>query len=144
MTLDALKAHRTRQLEERLLAADVWSNEGDLVFTDELGGPVHPDRFSKLFRALVANSGLHPIRLHDLRHTHATLALGAGIHPTLTLPVVLDVGTDNEQLLRDPLYLGHCERRLRGDACRPMRNPNSTHRPKRRSVAPYDGLTISA
>ncbi len=43
-------------------------------------------------------------------------ALGAGIHPTLTLPVVLDVGTDNEQRLADPLYLGRRERRLRGAA----------------------------
>jgi len=42
-------------------------------------------------------------------------ALGAGIHPTLTLPVVLDVGTDNEQRLKDPLYLGRRERRLRGE-----------------------------
>jgi len=41
--------------------------------------------------------------------------LGAGIHPTLTLPVVLDVGTENERLLGDPLYLGRRERRLRGE-----------------------------
>jgi len=45
----------------------------------------------------------------------ALYTLGAGIHPTLTLPVVIDVGTDNERLLRDPLYLGRRERRLRGE-----------------------------
>src|SRR6266496_1752881 len=39
------------------------------------GSPVHPDLFSNWFRAHVKAAGLKPIRLHDLRHTYATLGL---------------------------------------------------------------------
>jgi malic enzyme len=41
--------------------------------------------------------------------------LCAGIHPNRTLPVVLDCGTDNEELLKDELYLGLREKRARGE-----------------------------
>ncbi|MEZ5318373.1 MAG: NAD-dependent malic enzyme [Vicinamibacterales bacterium] len=46
----------------------------------------------------------------------ALYTVGAGIHPARTLPIDLDVGTNNPARLADPLYLGVRERRLRGDA----------------------------
>ena len=99
VTLDALKAHRKRQRVERIAAADVWSNEGHLVFTDELGEPVHPNRLSQSFDRLVRDARLPRIRLHDLRHSYATLALKAGVHPKIvserlghsTIAITLDL-----------------------------------------------------
>ena len=79
-TVGVLRAHRRRQSEERLLAGDSWVDSG-LVFVAANGEPLHPDRISKLFDRLVRATGLPRIRLHDCRHTFATLALQAGVHP---------------------------------------------------------------
>ena len=79
-TVAALRAHRTAQLEERLFLGPLY-NKANLVFCREDGEPLHPDRFTKCFDRHRRAAGLPIIRLHDLRHSYATLALGAGIHP---------------------------------------------------------------
>jgi integrase len=79
-TVTVLREHRRRQLEERLAWGSVWRDNG-LVFCREDGSPVHPDGFTRRFEQHVRAAELPPIRLHDLRHTHATLALAAGVHP---------------------------------------------------------------
>jgi integrase len=80
-TVATLREHRKRQLEERLAAGEVWQSDAELVFTDAIGGPIHPQAFSEAFERHVTAAGLRRIPLHGLRHTHATLALQAGVHP---------------------------------------------------------------
>jgi integrase len=82
-TVGALRDHRRRQSEERLTAGELWIGESDFVFTDELGWPVHPSALSRLFASYVRRAELPAVRLHDLRHTYATVALGAGVHPKI-------------------------------------------------------------
>lgn len=77
-TVDALRAHRQRQLAEKR-SAGAGYNDLDLVFAKPDGSYVHPDIFSQTFRRAVRRLGLPYIRLHDLRHTHATLGLEAGV-----------------------------------------------------------------
>lgn len=78
----ALKAHRKRQREERLAAGPSYDDQG-LVVCQADGSPVHPKTISYQFKKAGRAAGLPTIRLHDLRHTHATLALHAGVHPRI-------------------------------------------------------------
>ena len=78
MTLQLLRDLRRLQAEQRLAWPGVWGNPDDLVFAHEDGRPIAPDHVTKTFRRLVDALGLPPIRLHDCRHTYATLALQAG------------------------------------------------------------------
>lgn len=80
-TVSAVRDHRRRQLEERLLMGAGFTDHG-LVFCRPDGGPLHPERFSRTFDRETAKTTLQRIRLHDLRHTWATLALATGrVHP---------------------------------------------------------------
>lgn len=78
VTVDAIKRHRVAQAQERLAAGDAWA-EGDLVFSNEIGEPIRPETFARRFHALVKVAGVTRIRVHDVRHTAASLALQAGV-----------------------------------------------------------------
>jgi integrase len=52
----------------------------DRVFTNEVGDPMRPHSVGQAFNRLVESSGLARIRLHDLRHTHASHLLAAGVN----------------------------------------------------------------
>jgi integrase len=80
VTVTILKEWQERQQAQAKDWEELWTDTG-LVFTRENGTAWHPDRVSKLFEQAVFASKLPRIRLHDLHHTHATLALGTNIHP---------------------------------------------------------------
>jgi integrase len=76
----ALKAHRTRQLEDRLAAGGVWNDSG-FVFTSPIGTALEPRNVTREFHVLLAGADLPAVRFHDLRHTAATLLLAQGVDP---------------------------------------------------------------
>jgi integrase len=80
-TVAVPRGHRKAQAAERLAIGPAYQDEFGLVFCREDGTPVWPRTFTRDFAAHVKAAGLPVIRFHDLRHTHATLALQAGVHP---------------------------------------------------------------
>ncbi len=80
----ALKRHRKRQLEERMRLAGLWEDHG-LVFPNQVGKTMNAKNLTaRSFKPLLERAGLpRSVRLHDLRHTCATVLLSRGVHPKL-------------------------------------------------------------
>ncbi|MCY3842726.1 MAG: tyrosine-type recombinase/integrase [Acidobacteria bacterium] len=78
LVASALRAHRSRQLEERLAAGARWQDTG-LVFTTGIGTAVGTHSLHATFKGMLCAAGLPDIRYHDLRHTAATLLLAQGV-----------------------------------------------------------------
>ena len=78
-TVAILRDHRRRQLEERLAVGSGYMDDG-YVFARPDGRPWNPELISRVFDRLAARTGLPRIRLHDLRHTHTTHLLAAGVN----------------------------------------------------------------
>jgi len=78
---EALRAHRARQNEEKLRAGSLWQ-DNDLVFPTTMGTTMSgTNLLGRHFKPLLNRVELPAIRLHDLRHTCATILLVAGKHP---------------------------------------------------------------
>lgn len=79
--LAALKRHRAQQAETRLKLGDAWTDL-DLVFPSAVGRMYEPSNFVRYqFKPIIKRTGLPNVRLHDLRHTAATLLLAKGVNP---------------------------------------------------------------
>jgi len=84
--VDALRAHRAAQLEERIAAGALWEDH-DLVFAQPNGKPIDRKADWRAWKAVLGEAGVRDVRLHNGRHTAATLLLSEGVHP----PVVMEV-----------------------------------------------------
>jgi integrase len=78
--VDALKKHKARQAQEKLLMGQAYEDQ-DLVFCWANGRPLEPVGFYRRFVRLVQKAGLPHHRVHDVRHTFATLMLELGESP---------------------------------------------------------------
>jgi integrase len=85
--LSALGRHRVRQEQERALAGTRWK-EGDFVFTTGIGTPLEPRNLERAFAQILAIADLPHSRIHDLRHTAATLLLSQGVHPRVVMELL--------------------------------------------------------
>ena len=79
-TVAMLRQHRARQSEYVLASGGVYEDH-DLVFAGPLGHPVYPDQLTHAFKAIARKTGFPDMRLHDLRHGHASGLVRAGVHP---------------------------------------------------------------
>ncbi len=81
-TIEILKQHRLKQLEAKQQAGEDWE-ERDLVFCTAVGTPLNANKVLERFGTLLKRAGLPHIRLHDLRHSFATMMLKLDVHPKI-------------------------------------------------------------
>jgi integrase len=78
-----LKDYKNKKYKERLVLGRLLG-EDDLIFSDIEGKPLLPDAISHAWAKLTKRIGLEGVRLHDARHSHASLLLKQGVHQRLS------------------------------------------------------------
>jgi integrase len=86
MAVKTRQSRRTIDLSPTVVAALTARRTGgdthaDYIFLSRASGPIDPSNLNRVFRRHLALAGLPHIRFHDLRHTHASLLIAAGVHP---------------------------------------------------------------
>lgn len=105
-TVTALRAHRVRQLEGRVYVGSKWQ-DNDLVFCTGIGTPYEPNNIRRHFLRMLEQAGLQPMRVHDLRHTAASLMLAQGIPPKVISEILghsrISITLDTYSHLMEPM-----------------------------------------
>lgn len=84
VAVEALEQHRVQARQEAAARGEEVS-PATLVFTSTIGTPLEPRNVNCIFTELVRTAGLRPVRLHDLRHTCASLLLAQGVSPRVVM-----------------------------------------------------------
>lgn len=82
-----LRAHRKAQTEERVAAGSMWEDHG-LVFCQRIGKPIDHSRDWKAWRNLLKAAGVEHRRLHDARHSAATILLAQGVSTRVVMQIL--------------------------------------------------------
>lgn len=119
----ALKSHKIRQAQEKLLAGPAYRDNG-LVFCTEIGTPIEPRNFNRKFYQLRKKAGIEDVNLHALRHTYATRLLEKGV----SLKVVQELLGHSKYDMTANVY-SHVSPELKREAVAAL---NGTLRPKKK------------
>jgi len=76
--MQILKNHKVTQLETQLMVGQMWSNENNLIFTNEIGDCLSAQTVYLNYKRIVDKIGIPESRFHDLRHSYAVAALSSG------------------------------------------------------------------
>lgn len=88
IAVDALRAHRLRQLDERRALSSIWDKR-DLVFCNTVGHLLEPQNvLRRSFVPLLERADLPRIRFHDLRHSVASLLTEGGVPPFVVMEIL--------------------------------------------------------
>ncbi|TDD08113.1 site-specific integrase [Saccharopolyspora terrae] len=101
--VEALEEHRARQQAERATARTEW-DDADWVFTNRWGRPVHPTVDYDAWKALLKAANVRNARLHDARHTAATMLLVLKV----PLPAVMEImGWSEASMAKRYMHVPH-------------------------------------
>jgi integrase len=117
------------------MAGTRWQ-EREYVFTTGIGTPMEPRNLERAYCQILTLAGLHHIRIHDLRHTAATLLLTQGVHPRVVMELL-----GHSQIAVTMRY-SHMVPALRKEAADQMDAVLKTPEPVATSVAIKPGIGV--
>jgi integrase len=88
IVVTALRVRKAQQQADARAMGDRWSNKLNLVFTTKYGTPYEPSNVTRMFEARCKAAGTRIIRMHDARHTSASLLVELGVHPRVAMRIL--------------------------------------------------------